>query len=80
MCITAVGAGRYHCSNSSRIIAGTTMIFKQLIDSICSRTATASPPASAQTYSGKLIKIIVPFPPHGTLDIPARLIAQKIPI
>jgi tripartite-type tricarboxylate transporter receptor subunit TctC len=35
-------------------------------------------PASAQTYPIKAVRLIVPFPPGGSLDIAGRLIAQKL--
>ena len=38
----------------------------------------ATPPAFAQAYPAKAIKIIVPFPAGGTTDIAARLVAQKM--
>src|SRR5262245_23251879 len=36
------------------------------------------PPASAQSYPTKLIKMIVPFPPGGPIDTMARLIALQM--
>ena len=38
----------------------------------------AIPLASAQTYPGKTIKLIVPFPPAGSTDISARAVAGKL--
>nr|WP_316639167.1 tripartite tricarboxylate transporter substrate binding protein [uncultured Roseateles sp.] len=38
----------------------------------------ALPPAQAQSWPAKAIRIIVPYPPGGFTDITARLIAQKL--
>jgi len=37
-----------------------------------------SVPAHAQAYPTKTVKMVVPFPPGGSLDITGRLIAQKL--
>jgi tripartite-type tricarboxylate transporter receptor subunit TctC len=35
-------------------------------------------PASAETYPDRMIKIVVPFTPGGSVDLVARLVAQRI--
>ena len=37
-----------------------------------------SPPAHAQTYPNKPIRMIAPYPPGGTSDVMARIVAQKL--
>ena len=34
--------------------------------------------ASAQTYPNKIVRIIVPYPPGGTVDTVARVVAQRL--
>jgi tripartite-type tricarboxylate transporter receptor subunit TctC len=40
--------------------------------------ATAAGPISAQTYPTKPIKMIVPFPPGGPIDVMGRLVADQM--
>ena len=40
--------------------------------------AVAAPPAAAQTYPTKPIRVIIPYPPGGTSDILARMIGAKL--
>lgn len=37
-----------------------------------------APPAAAQTWPARPVKMIIPFPPGGTLDTVGRLLAQKL--
>ncbi|HEY8244818.1 MAG TPA: tripartite tricarboxylate transporter substrate binding protein, partial [Casimicrobiaceae bacterium] len=34
--------------------------------------------ASAQTYPNRAVRVIIPFPPGGTLDTLGRAMAQKL--
>src|SRR5512140_994825 len=40
--------------------------------------ALAGSPAWAQTYPGRPVRIINPFPPGSPVDVVARLVAQKL--
>ena len=40
--------------------------------------AACAPLASAQGYPNKPVKVIIPFPPGGTLDAVGRMLAQKL--
>ena len=44
-----------------------------------SRRSASRRPAPAQTYPDRLIRMIVPFPPGGPVDIMARIVTQGLP-
>ena len=50
-------------------------LFRLLLSAV---TALAVPAACAQSYPNKPVRVIIPFPPGGTLDAVGRMLAQKL--
>ena len=54
-------------------------MFKTLIVTACAVLATAvAPLASAQSYPSRTVKLLVGFPPGGSTDLAARVLANKL--
>ncbi len=53
------------------------MSFQSRIAAVCLLLAAAAP-ALSQSYPGKPIRLIVPWPPTGTVDILGRTLGQKL--
>ena len=45
---------------------------------LCGIVAAGLPPAAAQTYPAKPVRVIAPFPPGGGTDMFARVVGQKL--
>lgn len=45
---------------------------------LCAGLLGTVPAAHAQSYPGKPVTMIIPFPPGGTLDVVGRMLAQKL--
>ncbi|MFO1363515.1 MAG: tripartite tricarboxylate transporter substrate-binding protein [Burkholderiales bacterium] len=46
--------------------------------SLLSALCLALPASAQEAYPSRVVKFVVPFPPGGPLDVPARFIAQKL--
>jgi tripartite-type tricarboxylate transporter receptor subunit TctC len=44
----------------------------------CAIAALAALPAAAQSWPARPVRVIIPFPPGGTLDIVGRMLAQEL--
>src|SRR6185295_1908432 len=53
-------------------------ILRRLLTAIFAAAFIFAPPAVAQTYPTKPVRIIVPYSPGGGIDTVARMMAQKL--
>ena len=53
-------------------------MFRVVIALCAAALALAAAPVAGQAYPAKAVKLVVPFPPGGSLDAAGRLIAQKL--
>src|ERR1700728_5387374 len=49
-----------------------------LVLALATIAATAAPSARADTFPSRAITLIVPFPPGGSTDVAARIMADKM--
>ena len=55
-----------------------TVVSTLLAAVLCAGLFAAAAPAAAQPYPNRPVKVIIPFPPGGTLDIVGRMLALKL--
>jgi tripartite-type tricarboxylate transporter receptor subunit TctC len=54
-------------------------LFRRVAIALVSWLVLAAPaPASAQTYPDRIVRIVNPFPPGGSVDVLARILGQKL--
>ena len=50
-----------------------------LVAVVCSLMLVAAASALAQTYPERPVRLIVPFPPIGAVDVVGRVVAARLP-
>jgi tripartite-type tricarboxylate transporter receptor subunit TctC len=56
------------------------MLRRTLLPSLVAACLVTAPSAAAQTYPDKFIKMVVPFPAGGPVDVMARLLCQQLSV